>query len=300
MTSMRAARPDRAAPRAADRRRRARSRSRSAPAATPPTTTRWPRSPQLGFVYDSSHNGADAPWPSQIGLPPRADRAGRARGVDRGAGDGDRGSRRARCAPSRSARCPPRRCATRSTMPPRNDHAAVTIVSHGFELANRAGTRANAVHVRRFERAVRDARRRAATRCRPRISPIARRWRSTATIAPLGPSLLRTALAPGRAALVQPGRGTRGVTQALTVAAAAAASRSARARCCRSRAGWSASRCRSTTCWRAALPAAAAARRDARRLSRHLAARGAARHDRRTARLLRASSASATPATMST
>jgi hypothetical protein len=27
----------------------------------------------------------------------------------------------------------------------------VTIVSHGFELANRQGNRANAVHVRRFE-----------------------------------------------------------------------------------------------------------------------------------------------------
>ncbi len=30
-------------------------------------------------------------------------------------------------------------------------HAAVTIVSHSFELANRSGTRPNAVHVRRFE-----------------------------------------------------------------------------------------------------------------------------------------------------
>ena len=30
-------------------------------------------------------------------------------------------------------------------------HAAVTIVSHSFELANRAGTHANTVHVRRFE-----------------------------------------------------------------------------------------------------------------------------------------------------
>ena len=30
-------------------------------------------------------------------------------------------------------------------------HAAVTIVSHGFELANRLGTRANGVHVRRFD-----------------------------------------------------------------------------------------------------------------------------------------------------
>ena len=42
-----------------------------------------------------------------------------------------------------------------------DDHAAVTIVSHSFELANRAGTRANAVHVRRFEAlcALLDARR---------------------------------------------------------------------------------------------------------------------------------------------
>ncbi len=30
-------------------------------------------------------------------------------------------------------------------------HAALTIVSHGFELANRAGTRPNEVHVRRFD-----------------------------------------------------------------------------------------------------------------------------------------------------
>ncbi len=30
-------------------------------------------------------------------------------------------------------------------------HAAVTIVTHGFELANRLGTRANGVHVRRFD-----------------------------------------------------------------------------------------------------------------------------------------------------
>ena len=32
----------------------------------------------------------------------------------------------------------------------RQDHAAVTVVGHGFELANRAGTRANGIHVRRF------------------------------------------------------------------------------------------------------------------------------------------------------
>ena len=34
----------------------------------------------------------------------------------------------------------------------------MTIVSHGFELANRAGTRANGVHVRRFEGLCADAR----------------------------------------------------------------------------------------------------------------------------------------------
>jgi hypothetical protein len=33
----------------------------------------------------------------------------------------------------------------------RAGHAALTIVSHGFELANRAGTRPNAVHVGRFQ-----------------------------------------------------------------------------------------------------------------------------------------------------
>lgn len=42
-------------------------------------------------------------------------------------------------------------------------HALVTIVSHGFELANRTGTRPNAVHVRRFDAlcALLDARREA-------------------------------------------------------------------------------------------------------------------------------------------
>jgi hypothetical protein len=33
----------------------------------------------------------------------------------------------------------------------REHHAAVTVVGHGFELANRAGTRPNGIHVRRFE-----------------------------------------------------------------------------------------------------------------------------------------------------
>ncbi|MES2755651.1 MAG: polysaccharide deacetylase [Pseudomonadota bacterium] len=104
----------------------------------------------LGFLYDSSHNGAEQPWPSTIGLSqdqiaPLAhlgvtevpvtvieDRAGQYRPFQL-------------CAISTAEmRAALDHAAT-------NDHAAVTIVSHGFELSNRAGTRANTIHVRRFE-----------------------------------------------------------------------------------------------------------------------------------------------------
>lgn len=105
---------------------------------------------QLGFVYDSSHNGSDHPWPSAIGLPPRQiapiahegmieipvtvieERPGALRNFQI-------------CALSVGEM----RAALDHALAER--HAAVTIVSHGFELANRAGTRPNAVHVRRFE-----------------------------------------------------------------------------------------------------------------------------------------------------
>ncbi|WP_326523487.1 polysaccharide deacetylase family protein [Sphingomonas sp.] len=103
----------------------------------------------LGFTYDSSHNGAHHPWPSAVSLPVRQiapvvhrglievpvtlieDRAGRLRHFQL-------------CALSiAEMRAALDHAGAR-------DHAAVTIVSHGFELANRAGTRANAVHLRRF------------------------------------------------------------------------------------------------------------------------------------------------------
>ncbi len=104
----------------------------------------------LGFAYDSSHNGAHHPWPSTIGLPQRQiaplayrgltevpvtlieDRAGRLRNFQicaLSAGEIECALNHALC----------------------EGHAAVTIVSHSFELANRSGTRANLVHVRRFE-----------------------------------------------------------------------------------------------------------------------------------------------------
>ena len=104
----------------------------------------------LGFVYDSSHNGAEAPDMSRIGVCPRQiapvargvvvevpvtvieDSPGRLRTFQL-------------CALSAGESYDALEHAAVS------GHAAVTIVSHGFELANRSGTRANAVHVRRFQ-----------------------------------------------------------------------------------------------------------------------------------------------------
>jgi hypothetical protein len=104
---------------------------------------------QLGFEYDSSHNGAEHPHPSAIRLPARQiapiehaglvevpvtlieERPGALRNFQI-------------CALSAGEM----RAALDHAV--ENDHAAVTIVSHGFELANRAGTSPNAVHVRRF------------------------------------------------------------------------------------------------------------------------------------------------------
>lgn len=101
----------------------------------------------LGFLYDSSHNGAA---PRGIGLP----REGIAPVEHNGLVEVPvtliedvPGSMR-----------PFQICALSSgesgqalAHAAREDHAAVTIVSHSFELANRFGTGANMVHVRRFE-----------------------------------------------------------------------------------------------------------------------------------------------------
>lgn len=104
----------------------------------------------LGIRYDSSHNGAHAPWPSAIPLP--ADRI--APVARRGLVEvpvtviEDRpGAYRnfQICALSLAEM----RAALHHAVV--RDHAAVTIVSHSFELANRAGTAPNRVHVRRFE-----------------------------------------------------------------------------------------------------------------------------------------------------
>lgn len=103
---------------------------------------------ELGFAYDSSHNGAHHPWPSRIGLEP-----GRTAPTARGVievpvtviEDAPGSLRNVQiCALSSGE--------LRGTLEhaAANGHAAVTIVSHSFELANREGTRANAIHVQRF------------------------------------------------------------------------------------------------------------------------------------------------------
>lgn len=104
----------------------------------------------IGIAYDSSHNGAHHPWPSAIGLAPSQiapvehagvvevpvtvieDRPGVWRNVQI-------------CALSAAEMSAALDHAIIA------DHAALTIVRHSFELANRAGLAANRVHVQRFE-----------------------------------------------------------------------------------------------------------------------------------------------------
>lgn len=104
----------------------------------------------LGFAYDSSHNGADAPWPSEIGLPPRQIVPVKHKGVIEvpvTVIEDTPGSLRhfQICALSQGEM----RAALDHAVAA--GHQAVTIVGHSFELANRAGTRPNGVHVGRFE-----------------------------------------------------------------------------------------------------------------------------------------------------
>ena len=102
----------------------------------------------LGFAYDSSHNGAEADDQSRIDLPPRCV-SPLSRDVievpvtvieDR---------------PDHLRTFQPCALSTQESIAAldhaaETDHAAVTIVSHSFELATRVATRANRIHVRRF------------------------------------------------------------------------------------------------------------------------------------------------------
>lgn len=103
----------------------------------------------LGLIYDSSHCGAFAPAVSRIALPARQIAPVACGGVIEVP---------TTVIEERPGCYRPVQVCALSTAEMRaalghaiaQEHAALTIVSHGFELANRAGTRPNAVHVRRF------------------------------------------------------------------------------------------------------------------------------------------------------
>lgn len=102
----------------------------------------------LGFVYDSSHNGGEAQV-SRIRLAPTQIAPVMRQLVEVPVTVIEELPGRLRtfqlCALSRHE------AAAALDHAMAEAHQAVTIVSHGFELANRAGTHANAVHVRRFD-----------------------------------------------------------------------------------------------------------------------------------------------------
>lgn len=104
----------------------------------------------LGLAYDSSHNGSHHPSPSAIALPERQIAPVVHQGVievpvtliEDGAG-------KLRHFQICALSVAEMRAALDHAE--KESHAAVTIVSHGFELAARSGTKANGIHVRRFE-----------------------------------------------------------------------------------------------------------------------------------------------------
>jgi hypothetical protein len=105
----------------------------------------------LGIGYDSSHNGAEAPWPSALPLDPAT--------IDPVALGGVNVIPVTQIRRRDGGLRPFQICAlSRQEMEAALDHAAlnrhslVTIVSHSFELATRDGRRVNALVRGRFER----------------------------------------------------------------------------------------------------------------------------------------------------
>lgn len=147
---------------------------------------------ELGFTYDSSHNGADHPWPSAIGLEPTQIAPLR---------HCDMTEVPVTVIEARPGRLRPFQICALSVAEMRAaldhaqnaGHAAVTVVSHGFELANREGTRVNAIHRRRFDILCEKLERRA-----DRLPTVHFADRPELALgqfdAPLGPDLLRTSM----------------------------------------------------------------------------------------------------------
>lgn len=147
---------------------------------------------ELGFRYDSSHNGSENPWPSAIALP----RTRIAPIAHRGIIEVPVTVIEARAGQLRHFQiCALSAGEMRAALDhaEAQGHAAVTIVSHGFELANREGTRVNAVHRRRFDLlcAMLAERRSAMPTVHFADAPILSLGQDDA---PLGPDMIRTRL----------------------------------------------------------------------------------------------------------
>ncbi|HEX8572712.1 MAG TPA: polysaccharide deacetylase [Allosphingosinicella sp.] len=106
---------------------------------------------EAGISYDSSHNGSQHPWASDLPLDPRQVAPVRLEGVTEvpvsQIDQGKRGLRHLQvCAVSFAE--------LRAALlhADRHAHPVVTIVGHSFELAARGGDRPNPMLVRRFER----------------------------------------------------------------------------------------------------------------------------------------------------
>lgn len=146
---------------------------------------------ELGFAYDSSHNGAYAPRPCRTQFDRRQIAPVRHRLIEvpvTVVEDAPGSLQAARiCALSR------REMAAMLDHAVDEGHAAVTIISDGFDLAGRGGTRVNAVHKRRF-----DALCAMLAKRRPSLPTVHFKDRPTFPLGrrdePLGPSRLRTRL----------------------------------------------------------------------------------------------------------
>jgi hypothetical protein len=103
----------------------------------------------LGFIYDSSHNGAHADLHSRISLPPRLIAPVEEKVVEVPVTVIEDAPGSLRTAQLCALSVGEMMAALEHAF--EEDHAAMTIVSHGFELANRQGTLPNNMHVRRFE-----------------------------------------------------------------------------------------------------------------------------------------------------
>ena len=105
----------------------------------------------LGISYDSSHNGAEHPWPSALPLHPGLVDPALAAGVTElpiaQIRRPDGGLR-----PFQLCALSSREISDALRHAARNDHPLVTIVSHSFELASRDGSRVNQLVRKRFER----------------------------------------------------------------------------------------------------------------------------------------------------